>query len=162
MTAWLPHPILSASLLITWLVLNQTVSAGHVLLAVLLGLAGGRIMAVLQPDRSRLGRPAALARLVAIVIADVIRSNLAVAGIILAHKRGQVTSGFVEIPLALRDPAGLALLACIITATPGTLWIDHDPVRCVLTIHVLDLVDEGAWVDLVKHRYERLLLEIFA
>jgi multicomponent K+:H+ antiporter subunit E len=28
-------------------------------------------------------------------------------------------------------------------------------------IHVLDLIDEGEWVQTIKGRYERLLLEIF-
>jgi multicomponent K+:H+ antiporter subunit E len=28
-------------------------------------------------------------------------------------------------------------------------------------IHVLDLIDESEWVDTIKGRYERLLLEIF-
>jgi len=31
----------------------------------------------------------------------------------------------------------------------------------MLTIHVLDLIDENAWIRTIKHRYERLLLEIF-
>ena len=54
-----------------------------------------------------------------------------------------------------------ALLACIITATPGTIWVSHDPGRRVLVIHVLDLVDESTWVANIKRRYERPLLRIF-
>lgn len=162
MTALLPHPVISASLLVTWLLLNQSISLGHLLLGTLISIAGGLILARLQPGRSRIGRPSAIARLAGIVIADVIRSNLAVAGIILRPTHQRVTSGFVEIPLELRAPYGLALLACIITATPGTLWVSHDAARGILTIHVLDLVDENAWIDLIKERYERLLLEIFA
>ena len=70
--------------------------------------------------------------------------------------------GFVEIPLELRDPYGLAMLACIITSTPGTLWVDFNEASGTLTIHVLDLVDQTEWVRTIKGRYERLLLEIFA
>jgi multicomponent K+:H+ antiporter subunit E len=162
MTALLPHPLVSAGLLATWLLLNQTVSVGHLVLGILLSIAGGQMLARLQPGRSPIKRPAAIARLATIVIADVIRSNVAVAGIILRPTHQRVTSGFVDIPLELRAPYGLALLACIITATPGTLWVAHDPARGVLTIHVLDLIDERAWIDLIKQRYERLLLEIFA
>jgi multicomponent K+:H+ antiporter subunit E len=53
------------------------------------------------------------------------------------------------------------VLACIITATPGTSWARYDAVRNTLTIHVLDLVDEQAWITQFKLRYERRLLEIF-
>jgi multicomponent K+:H+ antiporter subunit E len=67
----------------------------------------------------------------------------------------------VEIPLDMRAPYGLASLACIITSTPGTLWVNFDAQRGVLTIHVLDLVDDEEWIRTIKDRYERHLLEIF-
>ena len=53
-------------------------------------------------------------------------------------------------PLELRDPGALAALACIITATPGTSWVRYDRAASVLTMHVLDLVDEDAWVAPVQ------------
>jgi multicomponent K+:H+ antiporter subunit E len=68
----------------------------------------------------------------------------------------------VEIPLELRNPYGLAALACIITSTPGTIWVDFDEARGLLTIHVLDLTDRDDVVNAIKGRYERRLLEIFA
>jgi multicomponent K+:H+ antiporter subunit E len=52
-------------------------------------------------------------------------------------------------------------LACIITSTPGTLWVNFDAAKRILIIHVLDLIDESEWVRTIKGRYERLLLEIF-
>ena len=67
----------------------------------------------------------------------------------------------MDIPLDLRDPYGLAVLACIITSTPGTLWVSFDAGEGMLTIHVLDLIDENDWIRTIKGRYERLLLEIF-
>jgi multicomponent K+:H+ antiporter subunit E len=95
-----------------------------------------------------------------LVLADIVRSNMAVARIILGFERRTWTPGFVEIPLELRDSHGLATLACIITSTPGTLWVDFSA-SGTLTIHVLDLVDKTEWVRTIKGRYERLLVEIF-
>src|SRR3546814_1767457 len=54
------------------------------------------------------------------------------------------TSGFILLPLDLRNRYGLAVLGIIITATPGTLWMQYDSARSVLLVHVLDLVDEAA------------------
>jgi multicomponent K+:H+ antiporter subunit E len=102
-----------------------------------------------------------MCRLAALVLIDILRSNIAVARIIVGLEPRRWTSGFVELPLELRDPYGLAVLACIITSTPGTLWVDFDQASGTLTIHVLDLVDEAEWVRTIKGRYERLLLEIF-
>ncbi|GEP07323.1 Na+/H+ antiporter subunit E [Methylobacterium oxalidis] len=162
MTRLLPFPLVSAGLLVVWLLLNQALSVGHVLLGSAVALAGGWALAVLRPPKARFRRPAAIFRLSSMVLADIVRSNIAVASIILGQGRQKRTSGFVHIPLELRDPYGLLMLACIITSTPGTLWVDFDPAKGVLMIHVLDLVDEDDWVRTIKDRYERPLLEIFA
>ena len=81
--------------------------------------------------------------------------------IILQGRRRERVAGFVAIPLDLRDRTGLAVLACIVTSTPGTAWIEYGADSGVLLIHVLDLVDEEAWVTLIKTRYEAMLMEIF-
>ena len=60
----------------------------------------------------------------------------------------------------MRDPYGLAVLACIITSTPGTIWVNFNSAKGTLMIHVLDLIDERVWIDTIKNRYERPLLEI--
>ena len=89
------------------------------------------------------------------------RSNIAVARIVLHGGRRDRTAGFLDIPLELRDPAGLALLACIVTATPGTAWAGYDAERGVLTLHILDLIDEADWIRIIKGRYESRLMEMF-
>jgi multicomponent K+:H+ antiporter subunit E len=161
MSRLLPFPLLSASLLLMWLLLNQSVGLGQLLLGGLLALLGGWIMLALEPPPSRVRRPGAIIRLLARVIADIVRSNIAVANIILRPAHQRLTSGFLNIPLDLRNRYGLAALACIITSTPGTLWVGYNPATGVLMIHVLDLIDEAAWIATIKGRYESLLLEIF-
>jgi multicomponent K+:H+ antiporter subunit E len=157
----LPFPIASAAVLALWLLLNQSLSLGHFLLGGVVALVGGWTLAALELPKARPRRLGALCRLLALVLADIVRSNIAVARIILGLERRR-TSGFVDIPLELRNPYGLAVLACIITSTPGTLWVDFDAASGTLTIHVLDLVDRSEWLRTIKGRYERLLLEIFA
>jgi multicomponent K+:H+ antiporter subunit E len=39
--------------------------------------------------------------------------------------------------------------------------VRYDSAQNMVTIHVLDLVDEATWIRLFKERYERLLMEIF-
>ena len=161
MTRLFPFPLASVGLLIIWLVLNETLTLGYILLGILAALIGGLTLTALQAPRIRMRRLSAIIRLSALVIADIIRSNIAVARIILGFGTRQRTSGFVDIPLDLNNPYGLAALACIITSTPGTLWAHFDPKTGTLTIHVLDLIDKADWSRTIKRRYERLLLEIF-
>ena len=159
----IPHPLLSFSLLVMWLLLNQSLSPGTLLLGTLVGLAGGWIMTTLSPEpvRVRLGWP--MVKLLGIVLSDIVRSNIAVGRIVLwGRSSTEHTSGFVLIPLDMRNSFGLATLSLIITATPGTLWVQYDGNRNVLLIHVLDLVDEDHWIALIKRRYEKLLMQVFA
>jgi multicomponent K+:H+ antiporter subunit E len=160
MTRWLPYPLLSASLLVMWLLLNRF-SVGHVIVGGVIALAASLVMSALQPAKPRLRRWDKIPRLAWIVLVDILQSNVAVAGIILQGKRQQRRPGFVTIPLELRDRTGLAVLACIITTTPGTAWIEYHAGSGRVLIHVLDLVDEQIWIDQIKSRYERPLMEIF-
>ena len=162
MTRWLPFPVFSASLLAMWLVLNATLAPGHILLGTALGVAGGRVFGALQAPAGRVRpRPVTIATLSWLMLVDIVRSNVAVARIALHPGIRGRTSGFLHMPLEVRHPGALAVLACIITATPGTSWARYDAARNVLTIHVLDLVDEQAWIAQFKDHYERRLMEIF-
>ena len=64
-------------------------------------------------------------------------------------------------PDAVLFAVSLAILAVIITATPGTAWMQYDSRRDVVLLHVFDLVEHDDWIALIKGRYESLLLEIF-
>jgi multicomponent K+:H+ antiporter subunit E len=157
---WLPYPLLSASLALIWLLLNQSLATGTLLLGGVLGIVLARAYGMLRPPEAHVRHYPLLGRLLLRVIGDIVRSNLAVARLIL-RRDSRMHSGFVAIPLTLTDRHGLAVLACIITSTPGTIWVSYDSNLSILLIHVLDLVDEQAAIDAIKQRYERPLLEIF-
>ncbi|HZQ60486.1 MAG TPA: Na+/H+ antiporter subunit E [Casimicrobiaceae bacterium] len=157
----LPFPLLWFALFAMWLLLNDTMEAGQVMLAAGAALVAVLGLALLEPVATRVRRPRAVVRLAAVVLLDIARSNIAVAAIVLGRGRRDRVAGFVDIPLDLRHPTGLAALACIITSTPGTAWAGYDARSGVLTIHVLDLVHDAAWADTIKQRYERPLMEIF-
>jgi multicomponent K+:H+ antiporter subunit E len=157
----LPAPLLSASLFALWLVLNQSLSAGHLLLAAVLGLLVPPLTARLRPGEARIRRPALLMRLIFTVGIDVLTSGCEVGwGILRSRWRGP-NGAFVRIPLDLRDPGALASLAIITTVVPGTVWSELALDRSVLLLHVFDLVDEAAFVARYKSRYEQPLKEIF-
>lgn len=161
MTRILPYPGLSLALAMLWVLLQNSLSPATLAGAVLVGVAAPFAFARLQAPRVRVRNFAALFKLFGIVIYDIVRSNFAVSTIILSGAKRKRTSGFVAIPLELNNQYGLALLAVIITSTPGTLWAQHDIGPNRLLLHVFDLVEETDWIALVKGRYEPLLVEIF-
>jgi multicomponent K+:H+ antiporter subunit E len=150
------------ALLTLWLILNESLAPGHLLLGAAIALGGVAVYNRLQPDANRMrNRPGAALSLLGLVFADIVRSNLAVARIVLGLGPRSRTAGFLSLPLELRHPGGLAVIACIVTATPGTSWVRYDSAANALTIHVLDLVDADDWIRSFKQRYERPLMEIF-
>lgn len=162
----LPYPLLACGFAALWLLLNESVGAGALLLAAVAAVVGGWLLRPLDLAQARPGAPirrrlAAILRLGWVVLAEIVRSNNAVARLILGLGNHRRTSGFVRIPLDMRSPYGLAVLACIVTATPGTVWVEYNSADSTMLLHVLDLVDETQWLGIVKDRYERPLMEIF-
>lgn len=154
--------VLAGGLVAMWLLLNGTLAAGSIVLGVVVAAAMLGASATLRPERPQLRRPRVAAELFLVVLGDIVRSNFAVARIVLnLVGERRVRSGFVSIPLELRDPHAIAVLAAIVTSTPGTVWADLSADGRTLTLHVLDLVDEAQWIERIKSRYERRLMRIF-
>lgn len=148
-------------LLLVWLLLNESLTPGSVLLGLLLALVVASILPSARPLQARVRRPLVALRLLLRVLHDVIRSNIVVTGIVLGPEHRRQRPGFIHIPLDLQDPHGLAVLSMIVTATPGTVWAEISPDCRMLTLHILELEDEATWHHTIKHRYERPLMEIF-
>ena len=156
------HPLSAGGIVLTWLLLNEPVDAADVLLALPVAFMAGAMLRRLQPASPRMRYKAAtLASLAWATFKDIVLSNLAVCRILLWPGTRKRVSGFVAIPLELRHPAALAVLACIVTATPGTCWARYDADRGILVLHMLDLVDTESWIREFKARYESRLLELF-
>lgn len=158
----LPAPGLSLVLLLTWLLLNQSVELAHLLLGSLLALIAPILARPLQPHGyARIHRPWVLCRLLFKASIEILRSCFNVSRIILFARPEGLNSQFIRIPLDMRSPHGLAMLAGIINMTPGTVWVEVLPDSHELILHVFDLHDTQWWIDTIKQQYERPLMEIF-
>lgn len=160
MRRWLPQPLLSAALLLVWLLLNNTLAPAHVLLGALLAWLVPLLAAPFRPAPVRLRRPLLAARLLARVLRDIVLANLEVARRILGPEDA-LKPCFVWVPLDIEHPWGIATLAGIITLTPGTVSSDLSADRRYLLVHALNEGDPAALVADIKTRYERPLMEIF-
>jgi multicomponent K+:H+ antiporter subunit E len=158
---WLPSPSLSLALFVIWLLLNQSLDAANLLLAAILALAVPLLTQSLRPAKVRMRRPLVALRLFGVVAHDLVQSALSVARLLLTRRSEQMSPHFVHVPMDVRDPNALAVLAMIICLTPGTAWAEISFDRSSLLIHVFDLDDVPGFIAMVKARYERPLMEIF-
>ena len=161
MKRWLPAPLLSLALLVLWLLLNQSIAAGHLLIGTMAALVLPRLLAPLRPAAGGVRGPRAALRLIGAVAIDVVRSALQVAGGVLGARRRPPRARFIVVPLDLRNIHALAALALITTIVPGTVWSELAPDRSRLRLHVFDSADDASFVAHYKARYEQPLREIF-
>jgi multicomponent K+:H+ antiporter subunit E len=156
---WLPHPLASVSLWAVWLLANNTLAPAHLLLGAFLGIAIPLLLHRVWPEALRFRRPLVFARLLAVVIYDILVANVTVARLILGP-RSRLHPGFFRVPLAVRNPYAVSALASVITLTPGTVSVDLSSDRTSLVVHALDARDEAAIVAEIKARYETPIKEI--
>lgn len=157
----LPYPLMTLALIFMWMLLNSF-SLGQFLLGTVVAVVAGWALASLRIEKPKLRKWHLLPKLFGIVMLDIVRSNIAVAIVILKGRRRSRTSGFLVMPLEIQDKTALAILAVILTSTPGSAWLEYDSRDRTVLLHVLDLIDEQQWIEIIKNRYEKLLMEIFA
>lgn len=156
-----PAPLLSVFLCLVWLLLNRSASAGQIILGVLFGWLIPMFTQGLRPRQVSIKKPWTIIRLGLRVARDSLSSNLAVLRLLLMPGSRKKPAGFVHVPLQLRDPNGLAVLAMIVCITPGTAWAEVSRDRSILLLHVLEADDPQGIIDHIKACYERPLMEIF-
>jgi multicomponent K+:H+ antiporter subunit E len=157
-----PHPMLSVTIALLWMLLVNRAALGSLVMATILAIAIPLISAPYWPDRPRIARPLELLGYIAIVLYDVVISSIAVAKIILFMPPDQIKSAFITVPIDLDSPEAITLLAGTITMTPGTLTADIACDGRSLLIHSLHAPDPDAIRDDIKSRYEARLKRIFA
>jgi multicomponent K+:H+ antiporter subunit E len=155
----LPHPLASLSLWAIWLIMNSTLSPAHMLLGAFLGLAIPALTRSLWPEKLHLRRAARFARLLVVVIYDIVLANLHVARLVLGPA-ARLRPAWVMVPLELTSPYAISMLASIITLTPGTVSAALSADRRTLIVHALHVHDSVAVTNRIKSRYEAPLMEI--
>lgn len=161
MKRWFPHPMHSALIAATWLLLQQSVAVPNLLFAALLAwglprLVEGFTGTPAPPKAWRTG-----ARLAVVVLHDIVVANVAVARLVLSPW-ARPEPIWVPLDLEIRDPRAVTLLATIITTTPGTVSCTVDESAHRILVHALDgSAGVAAIADEIRTRYERPLKEIF-
>jgi multicomponent K+:H+ antiporter subunit E len=156
-----PHPYLTVTLIVFWFLLVNQWKVGSLVMAVFLATVIPHLTSAWWPDRPKVQRPFGLAAYTLLVMWDVIVANFQVARIVLFMPKDKIRSAWVTVPLDLRSPEAITLLAGTITMTPGTLTADMSACGRALLIHSLHAPDPAAVRDDIKARYEARLKRIF-
>ncbi|WP_172293470.1 Na+/H+ antiporter subunit E [Pseudoruegeria sp. HB172150] len=158
---FLPHPMLTPTLLVVWLALVNKVTPGNVLLGLIIGIVIPAMTRPYWPDRPTVHRPLKVIEYILIVIWDIVVANVEVALIILFKRNPDIHSHWVCVPLELTSPEAITVLAGTITMTPGTVSATLAADGGSILVHCLHTDDPDDIRASIKSRYEGRLKEIF-
>ncbi len=157
---WLPMPVQSLILFGVWLLLNNSLAPGQLLLAALLALAIPLLVAPLQQAQPPVRRHGLALSYTLKVLYDIVVANFQVAIRVLGPS-SRLKPAWIAVPLDIEGALPITLLASTISLTPGTVSAELSEDAKWLYVHVLDLDDEQALIAQIKQRYEQPLKEIF-
>jgi multicomponent K+:H+ antiporter subunit E len=157
----IPHPGLSILLVVVWLLVNNSLSFGGLLIGTVIGIALPIFIAPFWPDRPKINFGAGLAYL-ALVLWDIIVANFHVAAIILFRRNRDLKVAWLVVPMELETPEAITVLAGTISLTPGTVASDVSACGRYLLVHALDAADPEFEIARIKSRYEARLKKVFA
>lgn len=158
----LPHPALSATLVVVWMLLVNEYSHGALVLGAVFGVLLPLITSRFWPEAPRVRFGMAMLGYVLVVLYDIVIANFHVAWLILSRRNRDLASHWLVIPLDLRAPEAITIFAGTISLTPGTVSSDISSCGRALLVHAIDVSDPEAEVAKIKQRYETRLLKVFA
>jgi multicomponent K+:H+ antiporter subunit E len=156
----LPSPTISILLFIVWLLLNNTLEPGHLVLGAFLALLIPLLTSGMQDPQPSIRKPLVAIRYVCMVIADIVVANFEVAFLVIGPAK-RLSPAFVAVPIDIQHELPITILASTVSLTPGTVSAEISEDKQWLYVHVLKLTDKDELIALIKQRYERPLMEIF-
>lgn len=157
----IPHPLLSILLVLVWFGLVNKVTLGNFVLGSFLGLVIPMLTAAYWPDRPKMKNPLKAVEYVFVVLWDIILANVQVAMIILFKPEKDIHSKWIPVPIELKSPEAITILAGTITMTPGTVSTMLAADCSSILVHCLHTDDPDGVRNEIKSRYEARLMEIF-
>lgn len=148
------------AILVAWAALTGSLAPANLLLGALLALI---VLFLLRHhlDRPRLRvRPLALLLLFLLFLKELALSVLAVTATVL-RPRLRLDPRIVTVPTTLDGEFRVALLANLITLTPGTLTVDIADDGHTLYVHALDGADPDGLRRGIAEGFERRIREAF-
>jgi len=155
-----PMPFHSLLLFTVWLLLNNSISAGHIVLALIFAITIPWLVSGMRDEHPKILKPWLAIRYVLMVMKDILTANVEVALLIIGPIK-KLTPGFVAIPINIDSDLGITILASTVSLTPGTVSAEVSKDKSWLYVHALHLDNEEELIKSIKQRYEMPIKEIF-
>ncbi|MFT6153232.1 MAG: multicomponent K+:H+ antiporter subunit E [Bermanella sp.] len=157
---FLPSPTITILLFVVWLLLNNSVAPGHLVLATFFAIFIPFLTSGMQNPQPSVRKPLIAIRYMFMVIGDIVIANFEVALLVLGPSK-KLSPGFVAVPIQIQHELPITILASTVSLTPGTVSAEISEDKQWMYVHVLKLTDKDELIAEIKKRYEQPLMEIF-
>ncbi|MDQ1197975.1 Na+/H+ antiporter subunit E [Agrobacterium sp. SORGH_AS 787] len=153
--------LIGSLFVIIWLAISASYTLANLLLGIVIAaLSLGLIRHQIVRSDSRRVHVIPLLSLVVLFIKELALSAWTVARLVVRPKI-ELKPGIFAYPLTVQGDFEIALLANLITLTPGTLSVDVTDDRKTLYVHALDCSDVEATRKSIAAGFERKIMEAF-
>lgn len=90
---------------------------------------------------------------------EIIKTNLVTVKESL-YAKSKLKPAVVKVPLTVESDLEITILAIMVSVTPGTLVMDISDDKKVMYVHVMHVSNKQDFIDEVKNKFEKRLLEI--
>jgi multicomponent Na+:H+ antiporter subunit E len=147
-----------ALLALAWIALTGDLSPGNTVFALVLGTGAALLERPLGAGGFQRIRPLRLPGFLLYFLGQLVLANLRVVRALLTPL-GRLRPAIVAVPLSLDREAEIALLANLITLTPGTLSLELSEDQRTLFVHAIGVSNPAALRREIRHGFERRILE---
>lgn len=147
-------------LMLSWGAMTGSFSELNLLFGFVLGVFAIWLIREQAGTSGYFGRLIRMASLLLLFLKELVMSAVRVAILVLSPKMN-MKPGIFAFPLTVDRDFEIALLANMITLTPGTLSVDVSEDRKYLYVHAVDCSDIEAGKEAIRNGFERKILEAF-
>lgn len=151
--------LLNLILAVIWMLLNNSWTVLTFVVGYLLGFVLLFLLQRFLPERFYGRRVMAILVLIGIFLKELVLSNIEVIKQV-ARPKLTIRPGIVALPIHLRSPWEITVLANLITLTPGTLTVDVSMDSTTLYIHVMDIPEAERVIKDIKETFEKRIMEV--
>jgi len=152
--------LINLLLMLAWVFVTSSFSEVNLLFGFLLGLVAIFLIREQVGTISYLVRIRRIISLALLFLKELVLSAVRVAVLVLRPNMN-LKPGIFAFPLTVDRDFEIALLANMITLTPGTLSVDVSPDRKFLYVHAVNCSDIEAVKEDIANGFERKILEAF-
>ncbi|WLV23635.1 Na+/H+ antiporter subunit E [Aciduricibacillus chroicocephali] len=144
-----------------WMLLNESYTGSSFIAGYLIGAVLLFLMRRFLPGSFYLRRLFMVLGLIILFIKELILSNIDIVKLVYKPRlKGKVEPGIFAYPTELKKEWEIALLANLITLTPGTLSVALSDDHSIIYIHAMHIDTEEEAIQSIKNTFEKAILEV--